>query len=159
MERSLNSSYLHKRETISSTEELTQFPFQRAQLTVLSTPFLLPQVLKLKISKHLEILKTPWVAIKTRVLAPANIAADTSVLSCWTFEDTLYQTGLPNYRKPQSWDATKRYMTLWTCVGNEKSYWPKGILLSTWNSCNFFVVKLKEIFLRRAKSSCSKTSS
>lgn len=80
MERSLNSSYLHKREMISSTEELTQFPFQRAQLTALSTPFLLPQVLKLKISKHLEILKTPWVAIKTRALAPANIAADTSVL-------------------------------------------------------------------------------
>lgn len=65
---------------ISSTEELTQFPFQRAQLTGLSTPFLLPQVLKLKISKHLEILKTLWVAIKRRVLASANIAADTSIL-------------------------------------------------------------------------------
>ena len=80
MERSLNSSYLHKREMISSTEELTQFLFQRAQLTGLSAPFLLPQVLKLKISKHLEILKTHWVAIKRWVLASANTAADTSIL-------------------------------------------------------------------------------
>lgn len=81
MERSLNSSYLHKREMISSPEELTQLPFQRALLTRLPTPFLLLQVLKLKIFKHLAILKIlSEVPIKRLVLASANTAAGTSVL-------------------------------------------------------------------------------
>ena len=66
---------------ISSPEELTQLPFQRALLTRLPTPFLLPQVLKLKIFKHLAILKTlSEVPIKRLVLASANTAAGTSIL-------------------------------------------------------------------------------
>jgi len=81
MERSLNSSYPQKRNTISSLEECTQLPFQRAQQTGLHTSFLLPQVLKLKVFEHLEILKIFCeVAIKRLVLTSVNIVADTSIL-------------------------------------------------------------------------------
>lgn len=79
MERSLNFAHLRKGEMISSPEEYTQLPFQRV-LTGCIHPSC-PQVMKLKISKHLATQNIfSDVAIKRPLLASANVVADMSIL-------------------------------------------------------------------------------
>lgn len=86
MERSLTSACLQRRKMTSSPEEQAQLPFQRVLIGLHPLPSRF-QVLKLKISKPLEILVIfSEVAIKRLVLASAKVVVDTSILFLFTHE-------------------------------------------------------------------------